>query len=144
MENTTQPTTKTPRISKRILNVFQAKYESKKYEDIAKETGYSIKTLYSNFKKAGKWYLPYLNYEKELNDETVRKAKEVLRKDGTTAATIMVAALSYIKSDPRLAVEAAKDVLDRIGLKPAQDINLKDESENVAEEMMTEIEKHEA
>jgi len=140
MENKQENIKKTPRLRKRILQAFQGKYEGKKYEDIATETKYSIKTLYTNFQKNGVWYQLYLDYEKDLNDEIIRQAKEVLRKEGRTAATIMVAALAFIKSDPRLAVDAAKDVLDRVGLKPAQDINLKDRVEDVTEEMLTALE----
>lgn len=140
MENKDNKIPEKVRISKRILSVFQAKYEGKKYDDIAKETRYSVNTLYKNLQKSGKWYLPYLDYEKELNDEAVRKAKEILRKEASTAATIMVAALAFIKSDPRLAVDAAKDTLDRVGLKPAQDVNVKGQAEDVAEEMLTALE----
>jgi hypothetical protein len=144
MENKDSLLPKKVRISKRILKVFQARYEGKKYEDISKETGYSLNTLYKYFQKNGRWYIPYIEFEKDLNDEVIRVAKEMHRKGAIDATKINLAALSFIKSDPRIALDAAHDILDRAGLKPAQDITLKDESENVAEEMLTEIEKHEA
>src|SRR3990167_3844591 len=111
MENTPQTTAKPPRINRRILSVFQGKYEAKKYEDIAKETGYSIKTLYTNFKKTGKWYQPYLDYEKELNDEIIRAAKEMHRKGALDASKVNLAALAYIQSYPKIALAAAHDIL---------------------------------
>jgi hypothetical protein len=133
-------TTEKVRITGRMLKAFQMKYDGSNYEEIATATRYSFNYITKQFGKArGQWHAPYVEWERDTNDEVIREAKEVLRKGARNAAKIVIAMQSFAKTDPRLALAGAQDTLDRVGLKPTQEVLIKDKVLTVAEEMAAEI-----
>lgn len=128
------------RINKRILKAFEMKFDGKSYEEIANETKYKYNYIMKQFSIAGTWLPYYDKYREEITEQIIKDTRFKYKKHMDKASDVMIATMAFLKSDPRVAQEAAKDILDRGGMKPVQEISVKEKVLTVAEELAAELE----
>jgi len=108
------------RISKKMQQAFLLKYEGNTYEEISEALSGRWKpgTLAVYFSKGKKWHDAYVKFESEQSKAIVNEARTVMKRNAVNAAKVQVILLNLVKQDPKVALQAAKDILDRAGLKP--------------------------
>jgi len=108
------------RISKKMQEAFLLKYDGKTHKEISEllDGRWKPGTLDVYFTKGRKWHDAYVEFESEQSRLIVESARTVLKRNAKNAAEIQVILLGLVKQDPNVAQKAAKDILDRAGLKP--------------------------
>ena len=134
------------------LTAFRMRFKGHTYEQISEKTGYSIGTLEGYFCRGGMWYEQYIAWKdwqvdqikEQMNDMFVAQAVEANQQvinisrgkvyvtvAGPDGKDIIVP----ITVKPDVILNAAKDILDRAGFKPAEKVDAKT-PEDIAEKMM--------
>lgn len=120
----TQPTF--PPLNGKKLLAFEMKFDGDTYQNIAEKTGYSQAYLGKCFKREGKWRAHYDDYEAKRVDEIEKEGRIRIKKRIAEALTVQETLLTMIKTNPREAGKAARDLLDRGGLKAPEKIEVTD------------------
>ena len=97
--------------SKRAHDAIRLKYDGESYDAIAKAIKTPVETVRSWFKPTGTLRTEYDTYSDEQNDFKKREAQETMRKNITTAASMLVALMG--SADDSVKFRAAKELLDR-------------------------------
>lgn len=100
----------------RLAQVFQMEFEGYNRREIAAVTGISENTLNIYLAKNGKWRLEYDFWRVEILGEIEKEARLRIKKRINEALTVQEILLTQIKSNPREAGRAARDILDRAGM----------------------------
>ncbi len=97
--------------SKRSHDAIRLKYEGESYDAIAKAIKTPVETVRGWFKSSGALKAEYDKYSDEQNEFKKREAQEIIRKNITTAASMLVALMA--SADDNVKFRAAKELLDR-------------------------------
>lgn len=97
--------------SKRAHDAIRLKYDGESYDVISKAIKTPVETVRSWFKPTGTLRTEYDAYSDEQNDFKKREAQETMRKNITTAASMLVALMG--SADDNVKFRAAKELLDR-------------------------------
>lgn len=97
--------------SKRCNDAIRLKYEGESYDAISKAIKTPVETIRGWFKPSGPLATAYEEYSDEQNDFKKREAQETMRKNITTAASMLVALMG--SPDDNVKFRAAKELLDR-------------------------------
>lgn len=100
----------------KLAAVFQMEFEGYTRREIAESTGISEHTLNIYLAKNGKWRSEYDAFRVELLGEIEKEARLRIKKRINEALTVQEILLTQIKSNPREAGRAARDILDRAGM----------------------------
>lgn len=104
---------------------IEMKYDGKDYEEIrhALKDVISINTIKSWFSKEGLLYWEYEKYKAMMNEERIKDAKDILRRESQNAAKVIIKALGEaIKGNKwKEAVEYSKDILAMSGIVVTKD-----------------------
>lgn len=135
------------------LTAFRMRFKGHTYEQIAGETGYKAMTLEVYFARGGLWHEQYVAWKEwqidqikeQMNDMFVAQAVEANQQvvnisRGKVFITIPGAKkgeeiVTAITVKPDVILDAAQDILDRAGFKPAEKVDAKT-PEDIAEKMM--------
>ena len=98
--------------------IFWDKYNGMSYGDMSVKYGVNQFTLYHSFAKGGKWVKEYGDYADELNRESVKTAKRILKSGVEPATKVLLKHLN--NPEGHIAIKAAKEVLDREFGKPKE------------------------
>ncbi len=123
-----------PRLTGRKATSFQMKFDGETYKTIAEETGYSESYLGKVFRKEGAWKEHYDWWEDQLVKDIERDGRIRIKKRIAEALTVQETMLLMVKTNPKEASRAARDLLDRAGLKAPEKIELTD-ADDKAEKM---------
>ena len=105
------------KISKK-QSIFWDKYNGMSYQDLSIKYTMNQFTLYHAFAKGGKWVEEYGNYADELNRESIKTAKRILKSGVEPATKVLLKHLN--NPEGHIAIKAAKEVLDREFGKPKE------------------------
>ncbi len=97
--------------SKRANDAIRLKYEGESYDSIAKTLKTPVETVRSWFKPSGLLREQYEGYSDEQNGFKKKEAQETIKKNITTAASMLVALMG--SADDNVKFRAAKELLDR-------------------------------
>lgn len=100
----------------KLAVVFQMEFEGYTRREIAESTGISEHTLNVYLAKNGKWRSKYDSFRVELLGEIENEARLRIKKRINEALTVQEILLTQIKSNPKEAGCAARDLLDRAGM----------------------------
>lgn len=126
-----QTPTKQPEQTFQKLNgkkqiAFEMKFDGDTYQNISEKTGYSHSWIKKCFSREGKWYDHYTHWEQERIDEIEREGRARIKKRISEAITVQETMLTMLNSHPKEAARAARDLLDRAGLKAPEKIEVSD------------------
>lgn len=117
---------KYPRLTGRKLKAFQMKFDGVLYKEIANAIHCSVYNVDRLFCKNGPWYEHYRHWEEERCKDIEYEARVRIKKRINEAMTVQEILLTMLKSNPREAAKAARDILDRAGLKAPEKIEVTD------------------
>lgn len=100
----------------KLAQVFQLEFEGSTRREIAEATGISENTLNIYLAKNGKWRPTYDSWRNEVLGEIESEARLRIKKRINEALTVQEILLTQIKSNPKEAGRAARDLLDRAGM----------------------------
>lgn len=123
-----------PRLTGKKAVVFQMKFDGEIYKVISEKTGYSEGYIKRVFSKGGAWKEHYDWWEELLIKDIERDGRIRIKKRIAEALTVQETMLLMVKSNPKEASRAARDLLDRAGLKAPEKIELTD-ADDKAEKM---------
>lgn len=123
-----------PRLTGRKAVVFQMKFDGEIYKVIAEKTGYSEAYIHKVFSKGGLWKEHYDWWEDQLVKDIERDGRIRIKKCIVEALIVQETMLSMLNRNPKEAARAARDLLDRAGLKAPEKIELTD-ADDKAEKM---------
>lgn len=132
-----------PRLNRKKQKVFDLKFDGETYQKICDETGYSVGHLRKMLMKNGKWRAHYDWWEGQRLDEIEREGRQRIKKRISEALTVMEHNLTIVATNPREAGRAARDILDRAGLKAPEKIEITD-ADDKAEKMLKVLERRKA
>ena len=122
--------------TKRKLLVYEMKFNGNTYSEISAATGYTLGTLRHCMQPGmGKWYKDFRVWVDEQRKILEDEARDRIRKNIDDSLTVLLKAVADFKNRPVLAVAAAKDILDRAGLKEPDKILV----ENPPDDKMAQI-----
>jgi hypothetical protein len=108
-----------PKKSKKIVKLnrkhhmaIQLKYEGKSNPEIAKEVGFSVRTIETYFSIDGKLFEAYQNYEREQFETIRSEAAKVSKRNIRNAMATIVNKMSP-EEEPNIQLAAAKYLVDR-------------------------------
>jgi hypothetical protein len=130
------------KIESKTFIAFKMKFTGNKYEEISKQTGYSLHTLKKYFSKDGRWYKKYWEWSTEQSNEMIGEANRILKRNAKNAATVVVHCLGYMSTKPRIALKAAWSILDRVGIGKQDEIASDSFKRDPAEEMVRALEQY--
>lgn len=131
------------KIESKTFIAFQMKFTGNKYEEISKQTGYSLHTLKKYFSKEGRWHKKYWEWSSEQSSEMIKEANRILTRNAINAAKVVVSCLAYMPTKPRIALKAAWSILDRVGIRKHSEIASGSFRQDPAEEIMQAVERYE-
>ena len=135
--NDTQEKKIVRRNQKRIM-IYEMLFEGRNYEEISQVCGYSKIHLKRSLGPSGKWYADYMEWATDKTDAIEKDVRLRIKKRMNEAMVVLEYALTIAKSDPRTAVKAARDLLDRGGLKAPEKVEITnpyDQAEKLAQWM---------
>lgn len=130
------------KIEYKTFVAFEMKFTGKQYEEISKQTGYSLHTLKKYFSKDGRWHNKYCEWSTEQSSEMVNEASRILKRNAINAAKVDVYCLGYLSTKPRIALKAACAILDRVGITKHSETAPASFKQDPAEEMMQALERY--
>ena len=133
-ENTTQPQKEFPKLTGRKAIAFQMKFDGETYQKISEATNLSSNYIAKVFYKGGAWREHYDWWEEIEVKEIERVGRLRIKKRIAEALTVQETMLVMVKSNPKEAARAARDLLDRAGLKAPEKIEVTD-ADDKAEKM---------
>jgi len=125
------------RNQKRIL-IYEMLFEGRNFKEIAEASGFSDTHLRRCLGPSGKWYADYMEWATDKTDAIEKDVRLRIKKRMNEAMVVLEYALTIAKSDPRTAVKAARDLLDRGGLKAPEKVEITspyDQAEKLAQWM---------
>lgn len=122
--------------TKRKLLVYEMKFNGNTYSEISAATGYSLHTVGNCMQPGtGKWYKDFRDWVDEQRKILEEEARDRIRKNIDGSLAVLLRAVTEFEKRPTLAVAAARDILDRAGLKEPDKILL----ENPSDDKMAQI-----
>lgn len=118
----------------KVALIFQMEFEGYTRKEIASSSGFSENTLNIYLAKNGKWRAAYDSWSNELLGDIMKEARLRLKKRVSDALTVQEYLLTQIKSNPREAGRAARDLLDRVGMvapKIKTELSFEDRAEKI-------------
>ena len=97
--------------SKRANDAVSLRYEGESYEAISKVIKTPVETIRNWFRPSGALKAAYEEYCDEQNEFKKREAQNVIKKNLSTAASMLVALMG--STDDNVKFRAAKELLDR-------------------------------
>lgn len=132
-----------PALNGKKHKVFELKFEGETYKKIAEETGYSEHYLKKCFKHEGKWRQHYDYWEEQRLEDIEQDGRKRIKKRIAESLTVQETLLTLVGTNPREAGKAARDLLDRAGLKAPEKIEITDPDDK-AEKVMKAMERRKA
>lgn len=123
-----------PRLTGRKAVAFQMKFDGETHKTIAEATSYSENYINNVFRKDGVWREHYNWWEDQLVKEIERDGRIRIKKCIVEALIVQETMLAMLNRNPKEAARAARDLLDRAGLKAPEKIELTD-ADDKAEKM---------
>lgn len=121
-----QPEQAFPNLTGKKLMVFEMKFDGETYQNISAKSGYSELYLRKVFKREGKWREHYDHWEQERITDIEKEGRARIKKRIAEALTVQETMLTLIRTNPKEAARAARDLLDRAGLKAPEKIEVSD------------------
>jgi hypothetical protein len=97
--------------SKRAHDAIRLKYEGESYDSISKSIKTPVETIRNWFRPNGQLKSEYEKYCDEQNEYKKREAQDIIKKNISTAASMLVALMA--SADDNVKFHAAKELLDR-------------------------------
>ena len=97
--------------SKRAYDAIRLKYEGESYDSISKSIKTPVETIRNWFRPNGQLKAEYEKYCDEQNEYKKREAQDIIKKNISTAASMLVALMA--SADDNVKFRAAKELLDR-------------------------------
>lgn len=129
-----------PRLNGKRLKAFELKFDGETYQVISQQTGWSESWLRQVFMKEGKWRAQYDDWEDKRIEEIEAEGRKRIKKRISESLTVLEHNLTIVANNPREAARAARDLLDRAGLKAPEKIEITDPDDK-AEKIMKALEK---
>jgi hypothetical protein len=115
-----------PPLTGRMLKAFTMKFDGQSYKEISIEIHWTEGHIRNLFSKGGRWHDHFKAWEEERIKEIEAEGRARIKKRITEAMTVQETVLTMVKSNPREAARAARDLLDRAGLKAPEKIEVSD------------------
>lgn len=112
--------------TKRKLLVYQAHFDGQTYQQIAQLEGvnYDAGYLANMLAPTGKWYNDYLLWASDKTDAIEKEVRIRIKKRMDEAMVVQEYMLTLAKTNPKEAARAARDLLDRGGLKAPEKVEV--------------------
>lgn len=115
-----------PKLNGKKQMAFELKFDGETYQNISQKTGYSESWIKKCFAREGKWYDHYEHWEAGRIADIEKEGRARIKKRIAEALTVQETMLTLIRTNPKEAARAARDLLDRAGLKAPEKIEVSD------------------
>lgn len=127
------------KLNRKMVEAFHLKFDRVTVRRMSEITGYSISYLSKAFNPYGRWYDAYNEWKQEQLDIIKVQAEEKIKHSLDLATDVMLSFITPEKdgknnNHPKYIIAAAKDILDRGGLKAPEKLVIDDpKSESLAD-----------
>lgn len=113
-----------PPLNGKKLLAFELKFDRVNYKEIAEKTGYTENYIHRAFRTTGSWIEHYSWWREQRVNEIEKDGRLRIKQRIEEALTVQETMLTLIKSNPKEAARAARDLLDRAGLKAPEKVEV--------------------